>query len=115
MPADRLMTSVRVYGPRGGRVVDPYLELGATLVRRLDQVPPATVYKLPTDGYALFSAEIGARELHILGQRLEIGLSARNLFNTRYRDYLSRYRLFVDDPGRDLVLRVRAMFGKTNP
>jgi iron complex outermembrane receptor protein len=115
MPADRLITSARVYGPRGRHLVDPYLELGATLVRRQDQLPPTTVYKLPTDGYALFSAEIGAREMRVLGQRLEVGVSARNLLNTRYRDYLSRYRLYVDDTGRDVVLRVRAMFGSTNP
>jgi iron complex outermembrane receptor protein len=115
MPADRLVTSARFYGPRGGSIVDPYLELGATLVRRQDYVPPNTVYSLPTDGYALFSAEIGTQAIKVAGQSLELSLAARNLFNTRYRDYLSRYRLYVDDQGRDLVVRLRTKFGRSTP
>lgn len=115
MPADRLVTSARIYGPRGGTLADPYLELGATLVRRQDYVPVNTVYSLPTSGYALVSAEIGTREVKIAGQSLELSLAARNLFNTRYRDYLSRYRLYVDDQGRDLVIRLRTRFGRSSP
>lgn len=115
MPADRVIASARWYGPRGGAIADPYLELGATLVRQQDYLPPNTVYSLPTDGYALFSAEIGTREIKIGGQSLELSLAARNLFNTRYRDYLSRYRLYVDDQGRDLVVRLRTRFGRSIP
>jgi iron complex outermembrane receptor protein len=73
------------------------------------------VYNLPTDGYALFSAELGFREATLLGQRIQASLTARNLFNATYRDYLSRYRLYVDDPGRDIVLRLRVLFGASNP
>jgi iron complex outermembrane receptor protein len=113
MPADRLIASARIYGPRGRKIVDPYLEFGTTLVRRQDRTPPATIYRLPTDGYALFNLELGASEIHLAGQRFEVGLSIRNLFNTAYRDYLSRYRLYVDDPGRDVVLRFRTGFGRT--
>jgi len=111
MPADRLVVSARAYAGSRGSLVDPYLELGSTLVRRQDYLPQNTVYRLPTSGYALFTAEIGARSLKLLGRRLEPSLSARNLFNTRYRDYLSRYRLYVDDSGRDIVFRLRATFG----
>jgi iron complex outermembrane receptor protein len=115
MPADRLIGALRLYGPRGRRILDPYLELGTTLVRRQDHVPANTVYNLPTDGYALFSAELGFREATLLGQRIQASLTARNLFNATYRDYLSRYRLYVDDPGRDIVLRLRVLFGASNP
>lgn len=115
IPADRLIASARVSWPHSGKVGDPYLELGTTLVRRQDHVPENTVYRLPTDGYALFSLEAGARELTVAGSHIELSLSARNLFNARYRDYLSRYRLYVDDSGRDVVFRLRMMFGKTHP
>jgi iron complex outermembrane receptor protein len=113
MPADRLITSVRVTGSgeRGRWVMAPYLDLGVTLVRQQDHVPPITVYKLPTAGYALTNVEIGASALRVGGVTLEPSLAVRNFFNTRYRDYLSRYRLFVDDPGRDVVLRVTMPFG----
>ena len=36
---------------------------------------------------------------------------AENLFNTTYRDYLSRFRYFIDDPGRNVVLRLRVPLG----
>jgi iron complex outermembrane receptor protein len=111
MPADRLIASLRLTGG-GGRVVEaPYVELGTTLVRRQDRVPPNTVYRLPTGGYALVNLEVGATALSLWGRPVELSIAARNVLNTRYRDYLTRYRLFVDDPGRDVVVRLTAPFG----
>lgn len=37
---------------------------------------------------------------------LTLGLSASNLLNTTYRDYLNRQRYFVDDMGRNISLRL---------
>jgi iron complex outermembrane receptor protein len=81
------------------------------VVRKQDYVPPVTIYKLPTAGYALFSAELGASSFTIGRTRVEPNLAVRNVFNRKYRDYLSRYRLFVDEPGRDVVLRFTVPFG----
>jgi iron complex outermembrane receptor protein len=74
-------------------------------------VPSATVYRLPTAGYALHHLDLGAGRLRVAGQDVEVGLSIQNVFDTTYRDYLSRYRLFVDDPGRTVVVRLRTGFG----
>jgi iron complex outermembrane receptor protein len=115
MPADRLIANVRYTGRNGGRVSAPYVELGTTLVRRQDQLPPNTVYRLPTAGYALVTLEVGAASTTVLGRPLELSVSVRNLFNAAYRDYLSRYRLFVDDVGRDVVIRLTTPFGATRP
>jgi iron complex outermembrane receptor protein len=111
MPADRVSTSARVFGSSSSRVVSPYVEIGATIVRKQDYVPPVTIYKLPTAGYALYNAEIGASSLTVGHTRIEPSLAMRNVFNKQYRDYLSRYRLFVDEPGRDVVLRFTVPFG----
>jgi iron complex outermembrane receptor protein len=113
MPADRLTTSARFFGPSARSVQSPYVELGATIVRKQDYVPPATIYRLPTAGYALFDATIGATSLTVGRTRVEPSLAIRNAFNRRYRDYLSRYRLFVDEPGRDVVIRFTVPFGAT--
>jgi iron complex outermembrane receptor protein len=115
MPADRLVGNVRFYVGSSSHLRDPYIEVGTTLVRRQDQVPPILPFPLPTAGYALFNAELGVRQLLLAGQPLTLSLSGKNLFNRRYRDYLSRYRLFVDDPGRDVVLRLQLPFGSTRP
>jgi iron complex outermembrane receptor protein len=115
MPADRVIANFRLIGGTSGWLAAPYVELGTTLVRRQDRVPPNTVYKLPTAGYALLNVEVGAASLTVLGRSLELSVAARNVFDTAYRDYLSRYRLFVDEPGRDVVVRVTTAFGRTRP
>jgi iron complex outermembrane recepter protein len=106
MPADRATVQVRVLGSRA-RLGHWYVAAGSVLVRRQDGVPAGTVYQLPTAGYALASLDLGSTGIAVGGQHLDVSLSATNLLNTRYRDYLSRYRLFVNDAGRDLILRVR--------
>jgi len=100
MPADRVTAQARVIG--ASRALGTWHVGGGTvLVRRQDGVPDGIVYALPTAGYALMSAEFGSTGLHVLGQTVDLSVSAANLLNRRYRDYLSRYRLFVDDTGRD--------------
>jgi iron complex outermembrane receptor protein len=109
MPADRMTVQLRRVGdgPRLGRW---HAGVGGVLVRRQDQVPAATIYALPTAGYGLLSAEVGAVGLRVGRRAMDVSLSVQNALDTRYRDYLSRYRLFVNDPGRDVVTRVRLPF-----
>jgi len=60
---------------------------------------------MPTDGYALLDLEAAAE--HILaGHRLTLAARVENLANTEYRDYLSRYKAFALNPGRNVTLRV---------
>lgn len=106
MPADRALVTLKVEG--AGRRLGPWdVGVGTMLVRRQDGVPEGTIYTLPTDGYALMQASLGLHALRVAGRSLDVSLSVSNALNTRYRDYLSRYRLFVDDAARDVVLRVR--------
>ncbi len=113
MPADRITASVRFTGGSGEHLLGPWLEIGTTQVLRQTRVPPVTIYKLPTAGYGLYNLELGAAALHVGELHVEPSLALRNVFDTRYRDYLSRYRLFVDEPGRDVVLRFTVPFHET--
>ena len=92
------------------RLGEWYADLGTQLVRRQDRVPMGIVYALPTRGYALAQIDVGARQLALGRQRFTVALTVQNALNARYRDYLSRYRLFVNDPGRDVVVRVTTGF-----
>ncbi len=60
---------------------------------------------LPTAGYSLINLSAGF-DRALLGRSLAIELAVRNLANTRYRDFLSRYKAFALNPGRDIVVRV---------
>jgi iron complex outermembrane receptor protein len=111
MPADRANLSARYIGTSSGALHQWHVEVGTLLVRQQDRVPPNTIYSLPTDAYQLINAEAGVTELHVLGTTFDAVLAVQNLFNVRFRDYLSRFRLFVDDPGRNVVLRLTVPFG----
>jgi iron complex outermembrane recepter protein len=109
MPADRVTVAARVTGSRT-RVGSWFLGAGSQLVRRQDGVPAGTVYTLPTAGYALLQLEAGSTRVMLGSYHVDVSLSMNNALDTRYRDYLSRYRLFVNDAGRDVVARVTMPF-----
>lgn len=111
LPADRFSASVRHTWEGGNVVSAPYIQIGGTFVRKQDQVPSETIYSLPVDGYALANLEVGVRHVRLGTMPVSVSLAVRNLFDVAYRDYLSRYKLFIDDPGRDIVLRLQAVFG----
>jgi iron complex outermembrane receptor protein len=107
MPADRVTLNARFHGASVDADDAPwYVGAGSLLVRQQDGVPNGTVYTLPTAGYALLQLEAGFRGRRIFGRRADISFSVNNALDTRYRDYLSRYRLFVNDTGRDVIARV---------
>ena len=62
------------------------------------------MFDLPTDGYALLGLEVAGE--HLAGRRLTLAARVRNLTNKQYRDYLSRYKEFAFNPGRDVSLRI---------
>ena len=44
--------------------------------------------------------------------RLSLGVD--NLLDVRYRDILSRFRYFIDEPGRNVTFRVTVPFGSVD-
>lgn len=131
MPSDRLIIGIHLDLPELGILEKPYLELSTTLVRRQDwyptlempaELPPALsdpeAYRFyvqhltaPPAGYGLLSFTLGT-EFLLWGQRSTLILSVHNALDQRYRDYLSRYRYFADDPGRNVIVRWQVAFGE---
>jgi len=66
-------------------------------------------FDVQTPAYALVNldAGIGSR---IAGRVFHVDLQVRNLLDTAYRSYLSRYKEFALDPGRNVLLRVGTTF-----
>ncbi len=121
MPADRLGLTATYALPSLGAFSTPQVEVGATLVREQDQFPirldaegdaVALDYVAPPGGYALLSAGLSG-ELRLGATPVRLSLDIENILNTRYRDYLSRYRYFAHDPGRNVVLRVQVPLGSS--
>jgi iron complex outermembrane recepter protein len=100
VPPFRTLTTLRWDERGAGRSLSLSAEWNARQQRtfRDDLAPPA---------YALLHASAGTSRLTPRGL-IHVDLSVRNLFNTRYRDFMSRYKEFADAAGRTLVLRLSA-------
>ena len=60
---------------------------------------------IPTAGYALVHLDAGLVTTAV-GRSWTIDFAVRNVANRRYRDFLSRYKEFALNPGRNITLRV---------
>jgi iron complex outermembrane receptor protein len=60
---------------------------------------------IPTAGYALLHLS-GGTDLKLFGRTMRLDVSLRNALNQRYKSFLSRYKEFAFDPGRNLIVRL---------
>ena len=60
---------------------------------------------IPTGGYTLLNLSAGLTR-PMLGRIGRVDLAVQNVANVSYRSFLSRYKEFALDPGRNVVLRV---------
>ncbi|HXG98696.1 MAG TPA: TonB-dependent receptor [Gemmatimonadales bacterium] len=59
----------------------------------------------PTAGYALVHLG-GGTDLRLFGRAMRLDIALRNALNQRYKSFLSRYKEFAFDPGRNLIVRL---------
>lgn len=113
MPADRLRVLTHFDLGSVSALANTYVELAASLVRKQTHVQPGQDYASPPTGYGLLDFGAGG-ELPFGRQPIAIDFTIQNLLNASYRDYLSRFRYFTDDPGFNAVLRIRIPFGEAD-
>ncbi len=106
MPPFRATYGVRVEAPDHGILVAPYLSLSGESNSKQTRADPED---FAPDGYTLAHAGIGTG-FRSGEQVIRLDLQARNLFDTTYRNFLSRYKTYADDPGRNVIVRVSTDF-----
>lgn len=111
MPADRFKIGTHYNLPDWGSLKNSNLEVAGTFVRRQNRFPEAADFTDPPPGYNLFDLNFSS-QLMLAARPINVRLSVNNIFNTQYRDYMSRFRYFIDDPGRNIILRVNVPFGQ---
>ncbi|MDQ2768657.1 MAG: TonB-dependent receptor [Gemmatimonadota bacterium] len=79
-----------------------YVMAGTQIVSRQKRLGQ---FDTPTGGYTLFNLGAGAGR-QFGGREFYLDLRLRNLTNKRYNDFLSRYKTFAYEPGRNLIVRV---------
>lgn len=110
MPANRGNVRVSYLLPvLWKRVKESQLEWQTQIVDKQNRVPKGEDYMTPPDGYALHS--FAWRTTFLAGkQEINFKIAAHNILNTSYRDYLSRFRYYTNEPGRNIVLSVQIPF-----
>ncbi len=107
MPADRFQYGLYWKHRRDDAPAPPaYVRLSANTVLHQRRIPIQGLLKEAPPTFTVWSMEAGYSfplRKHS-SQYLETGLTARNLTQTRYREYLNFFRFFTDEPGLNASL-----------
>ena len=114
MPADRFENSLEYNFKDSKSFTNTYVSISALSVLKQTRVPENSDYVAPPEGYTLLNLSAG---MDILMKRnaISIGVSINNLLNTRYRDYMNRFRYFADEMGRNISVRATVPFTLFTP
>ena len=111
VPSDRYGAHVRAGAGRLLGFDDVYAEADVQHVARQGRVQPGAFLAAPyPPGYTLAGLSVGGT-VDWGAAPLRVQLGVDNLFDVRYRDALSRFRYFADEPGRNVTLRVAVPLG----
>ncbi len=104
IPPIRTVVGAELHGHVGGR--SAYLGADLERVERQSRLNPLDYAVGP---HTLLDLEAGVA-VHVGGHPIQLDLIARNLTNASYRDFLSRYKEFALNPGRDIRFRATTTF-----
>ncbi|HNL39081.1 MAG TPA: TonB-dependent receptor, partial [Saprospiraceae bacterium] len=107
MPADRFQYGLK-WSP--GKDGETFIRLLASTTLQQTRIPEAGLLKPAPAGYTTFGLD-AAHTFHWKSHPLEVGLNIQNLGNLRYREYLNFFRYYADEPGLNMSLRAKWLFG----
>jgi len=110
MPANRMQFNWGYRLLQKNKFSQPFVQLSWNAIARQNRVPEGVDYALPPSTYQLLgmSAGFGFKPFE-KAKVWSLNMSIQNLFNTAYRDYLSRYRYFTDDAGFNFLIRLQIL------
>ena len=106
MPSDRYSLDVKAFTSISKNVKEIYVQAGYQFITKQWRVPANTDFAAPPKEYGLLSAELGS-SFKFGKQQINISITATNLLNEIYRDYLDRFRYFADSQGQNFTLRIK--------
>ncbi|RQP09352.1 MAG: TonB-dependent receptor [Parapedobacter sp.] len=110
IPSDRFDHRLRWQLPIESKVTsNTYVSFAHQWVLEQNRYEPGTDYAPPPPAYHIFSLYAGSQ--FALGNHpLEAGISVNNLFNTRYKEYMNRFRYYSHGLGREIGIRLSYSF-----
>ncbi len=110
IPANRWENQLKYTWGDKGRWEKIFFAVGNRWVGEQRRVPPGGDFAPPPSGYSLWNAQLSGKLAISEMNQLELTLTAENILDTAYRDYLNRFRYYADDMGRNVSLRARYVF-----
>lgn len=110
IPANRLENSFRYTIGNAGPSHDSFVSIGHLWVAEQKRVPPNSDFMPPPSAYHLWSLQLGGDVILAEKQKIVWGITAQNLFNAAYRDYLNRFRYYSLEQGRNVSVRLKWLF-----
>jgi iron complex outermembrane receptor protein len=91
---------------RSNKISDLFFKVSYQMFDRAPLLGNDEDYVMPPPGYRLLNVNAGFKfKLH--RQFCTAGISINNALNTRYRNYLNRYRYFADELGTNVLLYLK--------
>ncbi|HVU94685.1 MAG TPA: TonB-dependent receptor [Puia sp.] len=111
IPSDKFDNTLKYEWPMVGKKVKAlFISVNNLAVPRQVRVPTKIQdYAPPPDGYILWGAAAGC-SIPVGKKWMDVSLTATNLTNVAYRDYMDKFRYFIDEIGRNVILRVSVPF-----
>ncbi len=109
IPTDRISQNLRWEVPINKKISSFYLAGGHGFTTRQYRYIPGSDYADPPAAYHLFNIK-GGFTYKWGQQEVLFGITAENLFNTLYKDYMNRYRYYSHDMGRNISFRIAYKF-----
>lgn len=109
MPANRVRLTAGYETGKLWKLADVFANVQYSYVARQNRFPEGMDYAAPPAAYRLVDVNLGC-VIRAGTHTLRWSLSIYNVFNTSYRDYLSRFRYYSLDPGRNIMLRLAIPF-----
>ncbi|MGV3703983.1 MAG: TonB-dependent receptor [Arcticibacter sp.] len=104
IPSDRLDNSLRFKLPEFAQLSSSYLRIQHQFVAEQKRYDEGSDYTPPPSAYNLFNLDLGT-QMKIGKNNLSLNVSAQNLTNKLYKEYLNRFRYYAHDTGRNFILR----------
>lgn len=106
IPADRYQAEISWSIKDSERLQRSKIKLGGAYTGEQTRIEADQDYIASPDAYFLLSAS-AQTSIQFKTGSLDVSLVATNLLNTRYRDYLDRFRYFTDAMGRNIGLHLK--------
>ena len=110
MPSNRVLCNFGYRLIQKSKLTHPFLQISWNGVAKQNRVPVNVDFAPPPNAYQLFGISTGFGFKPFEKAKVwSLNMSIQNLFNTAYRDYLSRYRYFTDDAGFNFLIRLQIL------